>query len=55
MPFREAYHAVSKEVESDDFVFQEEIHHTHQGSIGNLCLNNIREKMKSVWESFSFN
>ena len=55
MPFREAYHAVSKEVESDDFVFQEEIHHTHQGSIGNLCLNNIREKMNSVWESFSFN
>ncbi len=30
------------------------IHHTHEGSIGNLCLPEIKAKMESILYSFDF-
>ena len=44
VPFREAYRQVAQQVENGSFEFSEEISHTHEGSIGNLCLDDIRRK-----------
>ena len=48
MPFREAYKSVGIEVNEGKFHFNGEINHTHKGSLGNLCNNEIKEKMKSA-------
>lgn len=58
MPFRDAYRSVGQEVNEGRFRYAgadgksdrsgldaESLHHTHQGSIGNLCNDRIREKM----------
>ncbi len=47
-PFREAYHQVAKQIAEGTFVPKKDIQHTHEGSIGNLCLDDIREKMKAI-------
>jgi argininosuccinate lyase len=53
--FRDAYKEVGNEV--DKGVFQYDIskglHHTHEGSIGNLRNEEIRSMMKKVLEKFS--
>lgn len=48
MPFRTAYQQLGKEVNDGTFVPNRDVHHTHEGSIGNLCLSEIRQKMKAV-------
>lgn len=45
VPFREAYQQVGHEVENGTYKAKKEVHHTHAGSIGNLCTQQIREKM----------
>ena len=45
-PFRDAYKKIGKQIMEDKFVPNKIIHHTHEGSIGNLCLDEIREKFK---------
>ena len=45
VPFREAYQQVGHEVENGTYKAKKEVHHTHAGSIGNLCTAQIREKM----------
>lgn len=48
LPFRDAYHKVAQAVKAGDFDRNVEgIAYTHEGSIGNLCTNEIREKIKS--------
>jgi argininosuccinate lyase len=54
MPFRDAYIKVGLEIEADNFNFQVDIKHTHEGSIGNLCTEEIRKQMERVVNSFSF-
>lgn len=55
MPFRDAYKKVGLDIEADKFApDQSQVNHTHEGSIGNLCLAEIQEKMKSQLQSFSF-
>ncbi len=45
IPFREAYKIVSKQVEENQFVHNSKaITHTHEGSIGNLCNDKIKEE-----------
>ena len=44
MSFREAYQALGKKILKGDFKSDKKVHHTHQGSIGNLCLEEIQEK-----------
>jgi argininosuccinate lyase len=45
IPFREAYKQVGIEVENGMYQPNKTVHHTHAGSIGNLCTEEIREKM----------
>lgn len=54
VPFREAYRQVAKQVEDGTFRFEGEISHTHEGSIGNLCLGDIRRKFREVLAGFDF-
>jgi argininosuccinate lyase len=46
VPFREAYKIVGNSIENGQFEPSRTIHHTHEGSIGNLCTQEIRAKMK---------
>ena len=54
MPFRDAYREVGASIEKGTFKPAKEIHHTHEGSIGNLCLEQIEHKMKEVIADFNF-
>ncbi len=45
IPFRNAYQQVSSEVENGTFNYSGHLHHTHEGSIGNLCTEQIRNMM----------
>ncbi|GAB2502077.1 argininosuccinate lyase [Algoriphagus taiwanensis] len=55
VPFRDAYKKVGLAIEADDFnPDQSQINHTHEGSIGNLCLEEIRGQMKNQVKSFDF-
>ena len=48
LPFREAYQQVGKEVQEGSFHAPQRVHHTHAGSIGNLCTEEIKKKMEKV-------
>ncbi|MCL6273884.1 argininosuccinate lyase [Muricauda sp. 2012CJ35-5] len=48
MPFRDAYKSMGKAIENGTFKPKRNIVHTHEGSLGNLCLDGIREKMENV-------
>ena len=55
VPFRDAYKKVGLDIETDQFApDQSQINHSHEGSIGNLCLSAIRSKMKAQVEEFKF-
>lgn len=49
-PFREAYREVARSIEEGSFEVPEKLSHTHEGSIGNLMLDEIRARMKSELE-----
>lgn len=48
MPFRDAYKSMGKAIESGNFHPKKDIEHTHEGSLGNLCLEDIRKKMERI-------
>ena len=48
MTFRDAYKKVGMDIESDNYQPPSEINHTHIGSIGNLGLNLLRERIKAL-------
>ncbi len=48
MPFRDAYKKMGMEINEGTFSPKKDIKHTHDGSLGNLCLNEIREKMNKM-------
>ena len=54
MPFRDAYKKVGLEIEAGKFVPNKDIHHTHEGSIGNLCNDRIVGLMDSIMQDFHF-
>jgi argininosuccinate lyase len=55
VPFRDAYKQVGLEIEAGKFSPDtSRVKHTHEGSIGNLCNDKIREKMNAVMLGFSF-
>lgn len=54
MPFRDAYKKVGLEIEAGNFVPNKDIHHTHEGSIGNLCNDRIVSLMDSIMQDFHF-
>lgn len=49
IPFRDAYKIVGEQVENNSFQSPKATKHTHEGSINNLCLNEIKAKMTAVF------
>ena len=54
VPFRDAYKRVGLEIIACNFSFHGELHHTHEGSIGNLCNDKIAYKLQEVISRFGF-
>ena len=54
MPFRDAYKKVGLDIEAGNFKASHDIHHTHEGSIGNLCNDKIEALMRETIEGFNF-
>jgi argininosuccinate lyase len=54
MPFRDAYKKVGLDIEQGNYHPAKTVHHTHEGSIGNLCLAEISQLMESTVTSFNF-
>ncbi|MDD5861409.1 MAG: argininosuccinate lyase [Prevotella sp.] len=54
MPFRDAYKKVGLEIEAGTFTPDKNIHHTHAGSIGNLCNDKISALMDENISRFHF-
>lgn len=53
-PFRDAYKQVGLEIEAGRFTPNKNIHHTHEGSIGNLCNKEIAALMDNILKGFGF-
>ena len=53
-PFRDAYKQVGLRIEAGDFTPDKNLRHTHEGSIGNLCNEQIASLEKQIVESFDF-
>ena len=54
MPFRDAYKQVGLAIEAGEFHADKRIHHTHEGSIGNLCNDRIQQLMRQTLDAFHF-
>ena len=54
MPFRDAYKKVGLDIEAGTFTPNKDVHHTHEGSIGNLCNKDITALMESIYGSMEF-
>jgi len=52
--FREAYQQIGNQIEKGEFSFDfsKGLHHTHEGSIGNLCNEQIQKQMQMVLQKF---
>ena len=53
-PFRDAYKQVGLAIENGNFTPNKDIHHTHEGSIGNLCNDQIQGLMAKILDEFDF-
>ena len=54
VPFRDAYKQVGLAIEAGEFVTDKQVHHTHEGSIGNLCNTEIAALMQKAVDGFHF-
>lgn len=54
VPFRDAYKTVGMDIENGEFNPSYTINHSHEGSIGQLCLDEIKNKMNQAINSFDF-
>lgn len=54
MPFRDAYKKVGLDIEAGRFEPVKEVHHTHAGSIGNLCNDRITNLFNATVDEFGF-
>jgi argininosuccinate lyase len=48
VPFRDAYKEIAAQIEAGTFKPKRDTEHTHAGSLGNLCLKEIKDKMKTI-------
>jgi argininosuccinate lyase len=53
-PFREAYKIVGEAIDNGSFAPGNQVNHTHEGSIGNLCNPEIEGMMEEVLAQFNF-
>jgi len=49
IPFRDAYKTVAEQLENETFKSPSATKHTHEGSINNLCLDEIKLKMNNTY------
>lgn len=54
MPFRDAYKKVGLDIEAGNFTPNKNVNHTHEGSIGNLCNDQIQALMQQNMAGFNF-
>ncbi|MDF2386908.1 argininosuccinate lyase [Nostoc ellipsosporum NOK] len=54
MPFRDAYKEVGLDIEAGKFTYDQQVNHTHEGSIGQLCTEDIRRQMDQALATFPF-
>jgi len=54
VPFRDAYKQVGLDIEANAFKYSTDVHHTHEGSIGNLCTAEIKAMMQQAISKFQF-
>ena len=54
VPFREAYKKIGAAIEKGEFKTPSMVKHTHEGSIGNLCNEQIAYAFKSILKNFNF-
>jgi argininosuccinate lyase len=54
IPFREAYKNIGLAIEEGTFQPLKEVNHTHEGSIGNLCNDQIQRMFTEVKADFGF-
>jgi argininosuccinate lyase len=54
VPFRDAYQTVAQQIRNKTFTAEKRFEHTHEGSIGRLCLDEIQDKMKERIKAFGF-
>jgi argininosuccinate lyase len=54
MPFRDAYKEVGRQIAEGEFRPVKTVEHTHEGSIGNLCLEEIRARKEEIFKGFHF-
>lgn len=55
MPFRDAYKKVGLDIEKGNFQHNKKVHHTHEGSIGNLCNTEINLLKEKITDQFNIN
>ena len=55
VPFREAYKQVGNQIDKGEFRYdyKQKLHHTHEGSIGNLSNDRIEAEMEKVLRKFA--
>lgn len=54
MPFRDAYKKIGLDIKNGNFNPDKTAHHTHEGSIGNLCNDKIKDKCNAILHQFNF-
>ena len=54
MPFRDAYKKVAEDIKAGNFSHSDSLHHTHAGSMGNLCNQEIKLHMNDIIQKFNF-
>jgi argininosuccinate lyase len=54
VPFREAYKNVGIAIQKGEFKAPSSVKHSHEGSIGNLCNEQIRDSFNGVLSGFNF-
>ena len=54
VPFRDAYKQVGLAIEAGQFETDGQVNHSHEGSIGNLCNENIEKKKDKIIQEFGF-
>jgi argininosuccinate lyase len=53
-PFRDAYKQIGMAIEEGKFTHTQNVHHVHEGSIGNLCNDKIEAMMQATLKKFEF-
>ena len=54
VPFRDAYKEIGRQIAEGEFKPDRQLNHSHEGSIGNLCNEEIAAKKEEIMQGFNF-